>query len=243
MQGKAKSVVLGLFILFVMTGLVWAASGDVAAQSTADGQAGMTLWQIIKSGGAMMIVLALLSVAAVSLIIYEYICFTPKRICPKDFFEKVVPSLQQGRLAQARQLCESQSNALSNIIKSGLDKKAHGSVFAREAMENTARLEVDALWQNISYLSDIATIAPLVGLLGTVIGMIQAFNVIAFQVAVVKPIMLAGGVSKAMVTTAGGLLVAIPVMIFYSLLRARVQTLSNSIENYTSDLIRIIETV
>jgi biopolymer transport protein ExbB len=240
MHGIIKKVLFCALGIFCSVGIVIAADGDPAA---ADPQTGMTLWQIIKSGGAMMIVLGFLSVAAVSLIIYEYICFTTKRICPKDFFEKAAAALQQGRLAQARQLCESQSNAISNIVKSGLDKKGHGSVFAREAMENTARVEVDSLWQNISYLSDIATIAPLVGLLGTVLGMIQAFNVIAFQVAVVKPIMLAGGVSKAMVTTAGGLLVAIPVMIFYSLLRAKVQRLTNIIESYTADLIRIMETL
>jgi len=214
-----------------------------AADAAAETPKGMTLWQIILSGGFLMIVLAVLSVAALAIIIYDFICFKPSRVCPKDFFEKAVQLLGEGKLAQARQMADGQPNALSNIIKAGLDKKNRGKVFMREAMENAARAEIDSLWQNISYLSDIATIAPLVGLLGTVVGMIQAFNVIAFQVAVVKPIMLAGGVSKAMVTTAGGLMVAIPVLIFYSLLRGRVQQLSNIIENYTADLVKTMEEI
>ena len=108
-------------------------------------------------------------------------------------------------------------------------------------MENCGRKEVATLWQNISYLADIATVAPMVGLLGTVLGMIQAFNVIAFQTAVVKPILLAGGVSKAMVTTAGGLIVAIPIMIFYAYFRGKVQEISSIVESYLTDIIKIVE--
>ena len=108
-------------------------------------------------------------------------------------------------------------------------------------MENHTKKEIGGMWQNISYLADIATIAPLVGLLGTVLVMIQAFNVIAFQTAVVKPILLAGGVSKAMVTTAGGLIVAIPVMLFYAYFRGKVQDISNVVESYATDIIKFIE--
>ena len=70
--------------------------------------------------------------------------------------------------------------------------------------------------------------------------MIQAFNVIAFQTAVVKPILLAGGVSKAMVTTAGGLIIAIPALIFYSYFRGKVQTIANRVETYSTDLIKLV---
>jgi biopolymer transport protein ExbB len=81
----------------------------------------------------------------------------------------------------------------------------------------------------------------LIGLLGTVIGMIRAFNAIAFQTAVVKPILLAGGVSQAMVTTAAGLIVAIPAMIFYAYFRGRVHDITNIVENYSTDIIKIVE--
>ena len=136
---------------------------------------------------------------------------------------------------------QNEKNMISTIILAGLDKKQKGPLLVRESIEVAARKEVGMLWQGISYLADVATVAPLIGLLGTVLGMIQAFNVIAFQTAVVKPILLAGGVSKAMVTTAGGLIVAIPAMLFYSYFKGKVQDISNAVESYTTDVIKVIE--
>ena len=107
-------------------------------------------------------------------------------------------------------------------------------------MDNVARKEMGVLWQRIGILSDIAAIAPMIGLLGTVVGMIQAFNTIAFQTAVVKPILLAGGIGKAMITTAGGLVVAIPAMLAYSYFRIKVQNIMHIVENYSADIIKLI---
>ena len=99
---------------------------------------------------------------------------------------------------------------------------------------------MDDLWQKLSYLADIAAIAPMVGLLGTVLGMIQAFNVIAFQTGAVKPVLLASGISKAMVTTATGLIVAIPAMIFYSFFRGRLQNVTARLENISTELFHLL---
>jgi biopolymer transport protein ExbB len=148
--------------------------------------------------------------------------------------------LKSGDVFSAREMSREKDNIVARIVLAGLEKKKDGPVFAKEAMEFCARTEIAALWQNVTYLGDIAAVAPLIGLLGTVIGMIQAFNVIAFQTAVVKPMLLAGGVSKAMVTTAGGLIVAIPALIFYSYFRAMVQRIANSIEGYNTDLIKFV---
>ena len=99
-----------------------------------------------------------------------------------------------------------------------------------------ARKEVTSLWTLMNYLSEVAQISPMMGLLGTVLGMIQAFNTIAFDSGVVKPILLAGGVAKAMITTAGGLTIAIAAMIFYSLLRPRAQNITNLLETITTQI-------
>ena len=138
-------------------------------------------------------------------------------------------------------MCETYPSTVADIVKAGLDKRKKGLIFAREAIENAVRKELGKLWQNISYMADVANIAPLIGLLGTVLGMIQAFNVIAFQSTGVKPILLASGVSKAMVTTAGGLIVAIPAFLFYSYFRGRIQTVTNSVETFSSDVIKLME--
>ena len=188
-----------------------------------------------------MIVLAALSVIGMALIIYNFMTLSVNKVSPPNFAEEVIQKLEQGELSAVKNMCEPEQNIITGIVLAGLSRKDKGAVFAREAMENCTRQEIGNLWQSISYLADIATIAPLIGLLGTVLGMIQAFNVIAFQTAVVKPILLAGGVSKAMVTTAGGLIVAIPAMLFYTYFKGKVQEISNTVESYSSDIIKIIE--
>ena len=85
------------------------------------------------------------------------------------------------------------------------------------------------------------TVAPLMGLLGTVLGMIQAFNVISYAGASLKPIMLVGGISKALVTTAAGLVIAVPVLSVYSYFRGIVQDISNRVEMYSTDIMKLIE--
>jgi biopolymer transport protein ExbB len=107
-------------------------------------------------------------------------------------------------------------------------------------MEDEGRRRADNLWQRLSYLADIAAISPMVGLLGTVLGMIQAFNVIAFQTGAVKPILLASGISKAMVTTAAGLIIAIPAMIFHSFFKGRIQDVIARLENISVELYHLL---
>jgi len=246
-NNPGKIFIIGFFILSVM----FASSGILMAQDVADAikpiiktmeqaKAGMTLWQMIQAGGIIMVILLILSIATVALIIYNLQTITENKLSPAKFSDGVIQGLEKGNVQQVQKACEANDNIISRITLSGLAKRKQGAVFAKEAMENVAKKEVGLLWQNISYLADVAAVAPLIGLLGTVIGMIQAFNVIAFQTAVVKPILLAGGVSKAMVTTAGGLIVAIPTLLVYSYFRGRVQNISNVVENYNTDIVKLV---
>jgi len=203
-------------------------------------QVGMSFWQMIKAGGSVMIVLIALSIVTVAIIVYIFITVTEKKLTPNDFSDGIIQKLDDGDEKAVKKMCTQEDNIISRIVSAGMAKKKRGALFAKEAMENCAKKEIGVLWQNISYLADIAAVAPLIGLLGTVVGMIQAFNVIAFQTAVVKPMLLAGGVSKAMVTTAAGLIVAIPTLLFYAYFRGRVQQISNIVENYSSDIIKLI---
>ncbi|MFH1791007.1 MAG: MotA/TolQ/ExbB proton channel family protein, partial [Candidatus Omnitrophota bacterium] len=159
-------------------------------QSVDQAKAGMTLWQMIKTGGFIMIILSLLSMAMVGLIVYNFMTLKTELAVPKNFTEGLIKKLEEGKFQTVKTMCSSERNIIASISNAGLERRDKDRLLAREAMENTARKEVGALWQGISYLADIAAIAPLIGLLGTVIGMIQAFNVIAFQTAVVKPILL-----------------------------------------------------
>jgi biopolymer transport protein ExbB len=203
-------------------------------------QGGMTLWQIIKSGGEIMIILAFLSIAALALIIYYFLMMKQEKLLPRDFLNKTVTLVEEKKYDDAITLCKANSNLISNVMLVGLSRVGHEKIIVREAIEDTGRRTVTDLWQKLSYLADIAAIAPMVGLYGTVVGMIQAFNAIAFQPGAVKPILLAYGISKAMITTAAGLTIAIPAMIFYSYFRGIVQSITTQFENIASELAQLV---
>ncbi len=201
---------------------------------------GMTLWQTIQSGGAVMIVLAFLSVAALTLIIFYFITIKPDRLIPKAFLERAITLIEENRFNEAKAICRNADNLIADVFEAGLTRMDREKVIIKEAMEDEGRRRADGLWQRLSYLADIAAISPMVGLLGTVLGMIQAFNVIAFQTGAVKPILLASGISKAMVTTATGLIIAIPAMIFHSFFKGKILDVIAWHENISVELYNLL---
>ena len=189
-----------------------------------------------------MVVIGFLSVLAVAIIIYDFMMLNVNKLAPRSFFDAVMHELETRDFATAKTLCRKENNTIiAKIVLAGLDRRTPLDDAAREAMENTARVELTNLWQNISYLSDIVAVAPLLGLLGTVLGMIQAFHAVPLQSASIKTTLLAAGISKAMVCTASGLIVAIPALIAYSYFRGQVQQVTNMIEIYSTDIIKAIQ--
>ena len=202
----------------------------------------MTLWQTLKAGGGVMVVIGFLSVAAVAIIIYDFMMLNVNKLAPRGLFQDLMHKLEARDFTAAKTLCQKEnSTIIAKIALAGLDRKNPLDDTAREAMESTARVELTNLWQNINYLSDIIAVAPLLGLLGTVLGMIQAFHAVPLQAASVKTTLLAAGISKAMVCTASGLIVAIPALIAYSFFRGQVQQVTNMIEIYSTDIIKAIQ--
>ena len=231
---------LSVFASFQMLSRAENTVGSVQAFVDAAGsEKGMTLWQVLQSGGWVMIVLSVLSLGMTALIVYLFARLRVGRLIPKNFLDEAIAQLRRGNTGVVKTACEGKSNIAARILSAYTEKAGVGPLPAKEAVEITARQEVSSLWSSISFLSDIAAVAPMLGLLGTVIGMIEAFNAIAFQTAVVKPILLAGGVSKAMVTTAAGLVIAIIAMIFFSVFRQRVQNITNMIEVMTSEVLEL----
>lgn len=246
---KFKSIIRVLGCSMLLTCFVAAAAfaaNQVAGPAAAVMPAGAndestTLWQLVKAGGWTMLLLGLLSMVALALMSYLFMTLKPNLLTPQRFFEDLVEKLEARDLKSAQQMCRRNNNILAEVALAGLDRTDKGRLIVREAMEVAARKEVSRMWQNISYLGDIATIAPLMGLLGTVLGMIQAFNVISYAGASLKPIMLVGGISKALVTTAAGLIIAVPVLSVYSYFRGVVQDVSNQVESYATDIMKLIE--
>ncbi|MFH1799187.1 MAG: MotA/TolQ/ExbB proton channel family protein [Candidatus Omnitrophota bacterium] len=220
-------------MVVVSASMAFAGDADVSEQ-------GMTMWQIIRSGGGIMIVLALLSIAALSLILYYFITIKHDKLLPEDFFGRILSLVKKRKYEEAKSTCESNRNLISDMFSAALSRVTEEKILIKEAIEDEASRAAEMLWQKLGYLADIAAIAPMVGLLGTILGMIQAFNVIAFQTGAVKPILLAGGISKAMVTTAAGLIIAVPSMIFHSFFRGKVQNVIVRLEDISTDMYRSI---
>lgn len=242
---KGKNFYLKIYIItyFLITNSL-ISYGREPALSTAkeflDTGGGMTLWELIKTGGFIMIILGCLSIVALASIIYNFLTLKKEKLAPEEFSNRVIQDLKLERFDAVRLLCQTHNNLIAQVTKVGLERYSYGGRACREAMESAGKDLVNRVRQRINLLADIATISPMVGLLGTVVGMIQAFNVIAFQTAVVKPIMLAGGISKAMVTTAGGLIIAIPAMIFHSFFKFKLHSILSLSERYVYDIISIL---
>lgn len=184
-----------------------------------------------------MIFLGILSVAAVASIIYHFQFVSSNRLTPRDFTENLLFLLEKKEIAKAISVCKSQDNMISAIALCGLTKLDKGKAVVEEAIQFEGKTQIEKLWQNLSYLGDIAVIAPMLGLLGTILGMIEAFNYQAFKAGIIKPVILAQGLSKAMITTAFGLIIAVPVLILYSYFRGRISTITSNAERAASEVL------
>ena len=174
------------------------------------------------------------SVLALTIIVDRFIYFTRIKSEDSSLAPKLVSLVKDREIKAAIALCETSKSPLSNIIMSGL-KNINSP---KEFMQSASNKELPRLERFVSALSTISTIAPLLGLLGTILGMIQSFAVISV-VGSGKPTALASGIANALLTTAAGLIIAIPAVIFYNYfvntINARIlfmENLSNEISDY-----------
>ncbi|EXB46882.1 MotA/TolQ/ExbB proton channel family protein [Acinetobacter sp. 1000160] len=169
------------------------------------------MWELVKAGGWLMLPLILSSIFTVAITIERYIRLKRSQVLPQALLvnatdaDTVIVQLEQD---------EALKSPLGRILKAGYDHQAQGEQFARAQMEATASQEIGALEKNINFLGTLSAIAPLLGLLGTVLGIIESFLVIDVGSAGNASMMMPG-ISKALITTAVGMLIAIPAMIAY----------------------------
>ncbi len=201
----------------------------------------MSLWELIVSGGYCMIFQGLLSVAAVALIIHHFRIVKPDKLVPVDFSENLISLLQKKQVEKASAICRQQQNLISAITLSVLGRISKGKLTPAQ-IESTVQVEgkthTEKLWQNLTYLGDIAVIAPLVGLLGTILGMISAFHY--FKAGSIHPGILTQGLAKAMINTVFGLIVAVLCLVFYSYFRGKVSATVTRAETVVSDIVQAL---
>ena len=204
----------------------------------------ITFIQAWNYGGPLMWVLTGLSVIALALIFYLLIAHRRGALAPTALVSDVLNRLGEKDLAEARRLCERKPCAFSTLALAALDVLRGDKADARHvstAIETTGAHVAERLQGTVDYLCDLAAIAPLVGLLGTVLGMFQAFGGIANDLAAAaRPVVLAQGVSQAIVTTVFGLVVAIPCLAAYAFLRRRTARRIGELETLAVELERAV---
>ncbi len=200
----------------------------------------LTLMLMIRQGGVILWITMALGFIGLALSIYLLITLNVAREVPASFVKRAHAQLRAGDLKGAFQMCQDREELIAKVLRAGLKMAGHDRYVIQEAMESEGERAASALWQKVSYLNNIATIAPLLGLLGTVWGMMQAFSSIALDAAQVKGLTMAYSVSQAMITTAGGLIVAIPCMMIYFYLRGRVLRIIAALEAQASEFIELI---
>ena len=209
------------------------AAAPVAAQADAEAEAGapaasegraISLWSTIAAGGVIGYLIILMSMVAVAFVIEHLFSIRRDRLVPASIEEQLQKHLKAKRYEDAQKLCASHESFLAKVVGAGLNQI--GAMFGffdmQNAMQEVSEREISKLYRKLEYLSFIAATTPMLGLLGTVTGMIRSFNQIALTEGTVKPSMLAGGISEALVTTCLGLVVAIPTMFFVAFFRSRI---------------------
>jgi biopolymer transport protein ExbB len=206
-----------------------------------------SLWEIAASGGVVMIPIAALSVLAVMLVLVYLITLRRGAVATARFMQTAEALLRKKDHLGLLAISNRHNEAVAKVVQRTLDfltKNPKATLAdAREIAQTEGARLAGALNQQITYLADIGTVAPMLGLFGTVLGMIKSFTVVASDIAVVsRPMLLAQGVSEALVATAAGLLVGIPAMMAYSFFRGRVQARISDLEAAATQLIALLGT-
>lgn len=204
----------------------------------------MSLLDFMRQGGWVMYALAAMSVAAVALIIYLSVILRRGQLVPEPLRLDVLSSLERGLTSDARTACSYKPCAFAEVTTSALDyAESAGTPEAtqlKDVIEGEGSRQAALLQNQTQYLFDIAVLSPMVGLLGTVFGMIHAFSAVALDVSKAKPMLLADGVAQALVATAAGLIVGIPTMAFYAIFRNRASRLIADLEIASGQLLNVL---
>lgn len=204
----------------------------------------LTLWQVIQSGGWVMAPLAALSFLATILVFVYFLTLRRGAVVTDEFFETSESLIKKGDYLALIAIANRHRECLARVVQKTLDFAINNPQadfkHLREVAEAEGTRQAGILNHRISYLADIGAIAPMVGLFGTVVGMIRSFSVLASDIAASRPMMLADGVSVALVSTAAGLVIGIPALAFHAFFRGKVQSLISDLEASATHLFALV---
>ena len=202
------------------------------------------LMDMLSRGGVVMVVLGLMSVVGLAFVIYFFVILRRSQVVPAMLKDDVLDKLEAGEWADARSACGYKPCAFSEVAISAIDYARSGGqpdpALLKDVIEGEGGRQALIIQGQTQYLFDLAVLSPMVGLLGTVFGMIHAFNAVALDLTKAKPMLLAAGVGEALVATAAGLIVGIPTMAFYAFFRNRAARLIAELEVASGQVMNVL---
>ncbi|MFC1496964.1 MotA/TolQ/ExbB proton channel family protein [Verrucomicrobiota bacterium] len=241
-----RSVKFALMVLIAFSiFLIVPVSMGAQVEEVIGGSGASWSWkQILQSGGWVMYVLIAISVLMLALVIYFIMVLRFDQIAPAFLRRELLDKIKAGAIDEARRVCEFRRCPLSEVAISALnylrDVEEPDPVMLKDVVEGEGSRQAESFLGQTQYLLDIAVVSPMIGLLGTVFGMLRAFSAVALDIAKARPIVLAEGVSQALITTAFGLMVGIPAMMFYAYFRRSASKLVSHLETASTEILTVL---
>ena len=197
---------------------------------------------LIDRGGVILIIIIALSVVAIGIIVERLLYLRKMRMDESVVLNRLKSAVSKGHYEEALAICDASPSPITNLSRVGIEHRNYPEEVIKAMITDAANLEIPRMERFLSTLGTIAHIAPLLGLLGTVTGNIQAFGVLGdFGAVGGNPAVLARGIAEALITTAAGIIVSIPAISFYNYLVSKVNHLIIRIENRVSELVLMLK--
>jgi biopolymer transport protein ExbB len=201
----------------------------------------MNLLNIFLKGGTIMWFILLSSIIGLAVVIDRFIVLRKAKINVPAFMVRIRGFIKKKDISGAISYCMQEKSPVANIVRKGLKKYKFGHDRVKDAIENAGSQEISKLEKGLPVLASVAGIAPLLGFIGTVTGMISAFMTIQDLAGAANPSDLAGGIWEALITTAFGLIVGIPALALYNYFLSAVKKLVGEMETVANDVIDVIQ--
>ncbi|MAX25781.1 MAG: hypothetical protein CMJ19_14880 [Phycisphaeraceae bacterium] len=202
-----------------------------------------SLFAFIVAGGWIGVVIILLSFVGLGLVIDAFVKIRQDDLLPEALSKQAVSLARQGQFTELKNTCKEDDSMLGQILSYAIEEGELGLDAVREQIEHEGNRQLTRLHQRVGLIGLIASITPMLGLLGTVVGMIDSFQVLGLSKGVAGPDDLAVGISKALVTTCMGLVVAVPLIFFHAYFRDKVTRISNETSAICERILRVIAVV
>jgi biopolymer transport protein ExbB len=228
-------------LLLQLTQTVTADTATALDQGAEKASTSVELIDLALAGGWAMIPLALLSLAAVYIFVERYLTLKKAAKNPEGFSDRIKSMVLAGDINGAKMMCAQTNTPVSRMLSKGINRIGNPLKNIETSIENVGKIEISRLEKNLSALATIAGAAPMLGFLGTVTGMIQAFIAIAQAEGSVSPQLLSAGIYQAMVTTATGLIIGLPAYVGYNYLVSKIDSIVHSMEYSSIEFLDLLQ--